>query len=487
MIAPGSSAIWWVRRDLRLADNLALAAALAAAPLVVPVYILDPQLLSSRFNSLRRTAFLFDGLRALDASLRARGSRLIVRGGEPGEALARLMNEAGAETVVAEQDYSPYAVARDARLARDLPVYLAPGVVVHAPSDVVRQDGGAYTVFTPYSRAWKAQPLPGARDLMTAPARLSAPPALDSLPIPDSPLDHTGFQAGEEEALRRLQAFAARRLPPIGRYAVDRDQPAIDGTSRLSPYLRFGMVSARQAVVAALQAADSAPSADGRRGAEVWLNELIWREFYVSILAAFPAVRRQAFRVDLRRIRWSNDRADFEAWCEGRTGYPIVDAAMRQLAATGWMHNRARMIVASFLVKHLLIDWRWGERWFMQHLLDGDPAANNGGWQWSAGTGTDAAPYFRIFNPVLQGRKFDSDGAYVRQWVPELARVPAAHIHAPWEAPEEVRTTAGLRIGRDYPAPIVDHAFARHRALAAYGAARRESPTRRARASERTR
>jgi deoxyribodipyrimidine photo-lyase len=233
------------------------------------------------------------------------------------------------------------------------------------------------------------------------------------------------------------------------------------------------MLSARQAVVAALRAADAAASESARRGAEIWLNELIWREFYVSILAAFPDVRRQAFRADLRRIRWSNDRADFQAWCEGRTGYPMVDAGMRQLSAVGWMHNRARMIVASFLVKHLLIDWRWGERWFMQQLLDGDPASNNGGWQWSAGTGTDAAPYFRVFNPVLQGRKFDSDGAYVRRWVPELAHVPASSIHAPWEMAPEAAARFGLCLGRDYPDPVVDHAFARQRVLSAYGEARR--------------
>ena len=478
MTSPDLAAIWWVRRDLRLSDNQALAAALAAAPHVVPVFVLDPRLLNSRFNSLRRTAFLFDGLRALDAALQARGSRLIVRSGDPGEALARLITETGADTIAAEQDHSPFAIARDARLARDLPLYLSPGVVVHAPGDVVRQDGGAYTVFTPFSRAWKAQPLPGARDLIPAPARLSTPAALDSLPIPESPLDHPGFTASEDEAARRLNAFAARRTSPIGRYAVERDLPSIDGTSRLSPYLRFGMASARQAVVTALQAADSASSAAARQGAEAWLNELIWREFYVSILAAFPGVRRQAFRADLRRIPWSNDRADFEAWCVGRTGYPIVDAAMRQLTATGWMHNRARMIVASFLVKHLLIDWRWGERWFMQQLVDGDPAANNGGWQWSAGTGTDAAPYFRIFNPMLQAKGFDPDGAYVRQWVPELARVPAAHIHAPWEMPDGVQTTAGVRIGREYPAPIVDHGFARQRVLAAYGEARRKAAPR---------
>ena len=471
------TAIWWIRRDLRLADNPALAAALAAGEQVVPAFVLDPILLNSSYNSPRRTAFLLDGLRALDADLRARGSRLIVRGGDPEQVLAELRAEAGAASIFAQRDVSPYAVQRDRRVQRALPLVLTDGLSVHPQGEVVRQDGGAYTVFTPFSRAWLAQPLPGPRDLLPAPARIVTP-ALASLSIPDTSGEPSTFPAGEHEALRRLEAFYARRPFPIGRYALDRDHPATDGTSGLSPYLRFGMLSARQAVVAALRAADAASSEEARRGAEVWLNELIWREFYLSILAAFPDVRRQAFRADLRRIRWSNDRRDFQAWCEGRTGYPMVDAGMRQLSATGWMHNRVRMIVASFLVKHLLIDWRWGERWFMHNLVDGDPAANNGGWQWSAGTGTDAAPYFRVFNPVLQGRKFDPDGAYVRRWVPELARVPASSIHAPWEMTEAALAQAGVHLGREYPAPIVDHAFARQRVLAAYGWARASAASR---------
>ena len=242
----------------------------------------------------------------------------------------------------------------------------------------------------------------------------------------------------------------------------------LDGTSRLSPYLRFGMISARQCAVAALEAMAAAPDEAARQGAETWLNELIWREFYMAILYHFPNVLQEAFRPELRAIPWSNDPAQFAAWCEGRTGYPVVDAAMRQLVETGWMHNRARMIVASFLVKDLLIDWRWGERFFMQHLIDGDPAANNGGWQWTAGVGTDAAPYFRVFNPTLQAAKFDPDGAYVRRWLPELARVPDKHIHAPWLMPLDVQRTAGCVIGQGYPAPIVEHGAARDRVLAAY-------------------
>jgi deoxyribodipyrimidine photo-lyase len=478
MKSTASIAIWWIRRDLRLADNPALATAMASSPQVIPAFVLDPILLNSPHNSPRRTAFLFDGLRALDLSLRERGSRLIVRSGDPAQALALLASESRATSVVAERDHSPYATARDVRLGRSLPLTLVDGVSVHPPGEVVRPDGRPYTVFTPFSRSWKARPFPGPQDLIPAPSRLSTPANLESLPIPDLPIEHAEFPAGEAEAFRRLMAFALRRGAPISGYAADRELPGIEGTSRLSPYLRFGMLSARQAVVAALQAAESAATPDARRGAQSWLEELIWREFYVSILAAFPGVRRRAFRADLQRIRWSNDRADFAAWCEGRTGYPIVDAAMRQLAVTGWMHNRARMIVASFMVKHLLIDWRWGERWFMQHLLDGDPASNNGGWQWSAGTGTDAAPYFRVFNPVLQGKKFDPRGDFVRRWVPELARMPVDRLHTPWElsGPEQLRV--GVTLGEGYPFPIVDHAWARRRALAAYAEARQNPPTR---------
>jgi deoxyribodipyrimidine photo-lyase len=235
------------------------------------------------------------------------------------------------------------------------------------------------------------------------------------------------------------------------------------------------MLSARQAVMASLQTIKAAPNAEARQGAETWLDELIWREFYIHILYHFPHVRAMSFREDLRHVAWNDDETAFAAWCAGRTGYPIVDAAMRQLAQTGWVHNRARMIVASFLVKDLLIDWRRGERWFMQHLVDGDPAANNGGWQWTAGTGTDAAPYFRVFNPVLQGQKFDPDGTYVRRWVPELAGVPDKFIHQPWAMPPALQRQVGCTIGQHYPAPIVDHAHARERTIAAYAHARTKS------------
>jgi deoxyribodipyrimidine photo-lyase len=459
-----STAIWWIRRDLRLGDNQALAAALGAAETVIPVFILDPQLLSSSYAGQPRLAFLLDGLRALDASLRKRGSALVVRRGDPLEALTRLRAETGAEAIFSEADVSPYARQRDTRVAAGLPLSLVPGVTVFPPDLVLKQDGTPYTVFTPFSRKWRSLPFPG--EPLPAPVRLPPLPPLASGGMPDAPALPAGvpFGAGEAEALRRLEAFTEDGL---GRYAEARDRLDLEGTSGLSPYLRLGMLSARQAAWAARQAARTAGAA-ARQSAETWQNELIWREFYAAILYHFPSVRRMAFRPQFRRIPWRNHPAEFDAWSEGRTGYPIVDAAMRQMNETGWMHNRARMIVASFLAKDLLVDWRWGERHFMQRLIDGDPAANNGGWQWAAGTGTDAAPYFRVFNPVLQGRRFDPAGGYVRRWVPELRAVPEKHIHAPWEMPAGAQRAAGCVIGKDYPAPIVDHALARERVLAAY-------------------
>ncbi len=478
-----TAAIWWIRRDLRLADNQALASALSHAEGVLPTFVLDPALLGSPYAGDKRVAFLFGGLRQLDADLRARGSRLVVRRGEPVAELRALLQESGATSLFAEEDFSPYARQRDARVAAALPLHLTGGVTVHPPGAVRKADGEPYTVFTPFSRAWKTLPLPSVRDVLAAPTWLPAVPDLASLVIPDSPAlpPSVPFPPGEAEAQRRLAAFVDADDPPIYRYAQARDRLDLEATSQLSPYLRFGFVSARQLVVSALAAADAASAFGGRsgqerKGAETWLNELVWREFFIHILHHFPHVRGSSFRPEYDQIAWENDRGAFAAWCEGRTGYPIVDAAMGQLVKTGWMHNRARMIVASFLVKDLLIDWRWGERFFMQHLVDGDPAANNGGWQWTAGTGTDAAPYFRIFNPILQGKRHDPEGIYVRRWLPELDRVPDGRLHAPWEMTTEEQQDAGCVIGQDYPAPAVDHAWARERTLAAYARAREMAP-----------
>jgi deoxyribodipyrimidine photo-lyase len=465
-----ATAIWWARRDLRLADNQALAEAMSHGRRVVPVFVMDPVLLGASDVSAGRLAFLFDGLRALDANLRARGSRLVVRMGDPAAELADLVAETGASVICAEEDPWLYARRRDARVAANLPLHLTAGLTVHPPGAVRKADGSPYTVFTPFRHAWQALPLPAGEHLLPAPAHLDPPPEAAGLPIPADPPGPatTLFPAGETEAQRRLRAFTQGPGAPIDAYDAARDRMDLAGTSGLSPYLRFGMISARQAVVAGRPAAAPTDEPASRRGAETWLSELVWREFYMSILHYFPGVLQEAFRPALRDISWENDASAFAAWRQGLTGYPAVDAGMRQLTGTGWMHNRARMIVASFLVKDLLMDWRWGERFFMQHLVDGDPAANNGGWQWTAGVGTDAAPYFRVFNPVLQGAKYDPEGDYVRRWVPELARVPVRYIHEPWQMPPAVQREAGCAIGRDYPRPIVDHHWARGRALAAY-------------------
>lgn len=462
-----TTAIWWLRRDLRLTDNQALHAA-RRADHILPLFILDPALLSGPRYSPARHAFLLEGLRQLDADLRARGSYLILRQGHPASELARLRAETGAEIIYAEEDYTPYARRRDHAIAQTQPLHLTPGLTIHYPEHILKSDGKPYVIFTPYSRAWQAAPLPQRHQLLTPPPQLDTPTGLATLPIPTAPArpDSVPFPAGEAEAQRRLAHFSHAA---IYGYRTNRDRLDLPATSTLSPYLRFGMLSARQACVAALAARAAAPpNSDAAAGAHTWLNELIWREFYQHILYHFPHVRTSSFNPKYAAVPWENDPSAWAAWRDGQTGYPVIDAAMRQLSATGWMPNRARMLVAAFLVKDLFIDWRWGERWFMCQLVDGDLAANNGGWQWSAGTGVDAAPYFRIFNPVTQAGKFDPNGDYIRAWVPELAHLPRPYLYAPWIMPAALQRELGCVIGRDYPAPIVDHQWARERILAAY-------------------
>ena len=464
------TSIWWIRRDLRLTDNIPLTAAVKSGDHILPVFILDPSLLNSSYVGDKRVAFLLEGLRRLKADLEARGGRLILREGQPLKELKILVEQTGAEAIFAEEDFSPYAKQRDGQIAADLPLNLLPGLTVHHPSAVMKVDGSPYITYTPFQRTWKSLPFSHQGNLLPIPERISTPPDIISVPFADSPTPtiKTMFSPGEKQAFQRLNAFVNGDDPLIYHYADQRNRIDIDGTSQLSPYLRFGMLSARQAAISTHIAMEMAPNEKARHGAETWLNELIWREFYIAILYHFPQVRTGSFRMNLRLIPWENSEGAFSAWCQGRTGYPLIDAAMRQLQHTGWIHNRGRMIVASFLVKDLLIDWRWGERWFMQHLVDGDPASNNGGWQWTAGTGTDAAPYFRIFNPVLQSKKFDPHGKYIRNWIPELQNVTGKFIHEPWRMPIEVQREVHCVIGEHYPWPIIDHAWARERAITTY-------------------
>ena len=458
-------AIWWIRRDLRLQDNPALLAAARSGLPVLPVFILDPTLLAP--HAPARQAFLFGGLQDLGNALARLGARLILRRGQPLAELQKLAVETGGAAFFAEEDYSPYARRRDAEIARLLPLHLVTGASVQPPAAVHKPDGTPYTIFTPFSRAWKALPLSAPLHLRLDEISFSTDPALPSEPLPGLPTP-PAFPPGEAEAERRLGVFLTG---PVQTYAADRNRLDLEGTSLLSPYLRFGMLSPRRAVQGALQAASQADG-EARRGAETFLSELIWREFYQSILYHFPHVLQGAFRPSMRNIQWREATDELRAWQEGRTGYPVVDAAMRQLISLGWMHNRARMITASFLVKDLLINWQAGERWFMRWLVDGDPAANNGGWQWAAGTGTDAAPYFRIFNPITHGQKFDPQGAYIRRWLPELAELPDQFVYTPWLIPAREASIIKFRPGTDYPLPLVDHSQARQRTLAAYAAAR---------------
>ncbi len=471
------TALWWIRRDLRLSDNQALNAALNNASQVIPTFILDPALLESANTGSNRTAFLFAGLRQLDQDLNKISSRLVIRSGNPLQVLPKLFRECSAEIIYAEADFSPYARRRDSELASILPLELLSGPSLRHPSAVLKSDGTPYTVFTPFMRAWKALPLPDNHDLLPSTASIITPQEVisESLPLHPTLPDSIPFLPGEVEAQQRLLGFTNGENAPIYEYADQRNRMDLNGTAQISPYLRFGMSSARQAVVTANEALRQATDETSRKSAETWLNELIWREFYISILYHFPSVLTNSFRADLQSIPWINNLDDYDAWSQGETGFPAVDAAMRQLLHTGWMHNRARMIVASFLVKDLLIDWRWGERWFMQHLIDGDPAANNGGWQWTAGTGTDAAPYFRIFNPILQSQNFDPNGVYIRRWVPILERVPDKYIHTPWKMPIQLQYQVGCLIGSDYPSPIIDHSFARRRTLEAYNKTRNKA------------
>ncbi len=464
----------WFRQDLRLADNPALNAAVALGRPVIPLYILgndEPALGGASRWWLHRS------LAALEKSLATHGQRLILRRGPAAAVLTSLIGETRADTIHWNRCYEPHAVARDTALKATL---AARGVAVHShnaallfePWAIRTKEGHPFRVFTPFWRACLASQEPPRPE--PAPARIPKPdqwPHSDALDdwdlLPTNP-DwagglRTSWTPGEAGAASRVSVFLDEAL---NGYARDRDRPDLAATSRLSPHLHFGEISPR-ALWHAVRMRAEAKSAVAR-DAEKFLSELAWREFSHHLLFHIPELPERNLRADFDRFPWRDDPNGFRAWTRGETGYPIVDAGMRELWTTGWMHNRVRMIAASFLVKDLLIDWREGAAWFWDTLVDADRANNSASWQWVAGCGADAAPYFRIFNPVLQGEKFDPEGAYVRRWRPELAKLTARWIHRPFEAPAAVLDGAGVRLGANYPAPIVEHGSARARALAAF-------------------
>jgi deoxyribodipyrimidine photo-lyase len=468
----------WFRRDLRDDDQAALARALSAGGPVYCAFVFDREILDGlRSPDDRRVEFIHGSVVELDARLRARGGGLLVRHGFARETNPALARELGAATVHANHDYEPAARDRDAAVADALAVAgigfsTGKDQVIFERDEVLSQAGSPFAVFTPYKRAWLAKLAPAslaphrvdpvAGNLSRPPARLdTGVPALEALGFRPTNLAALGVTPGQSGGRALWAAFRRR----IDRYRERRDFPARKGPSYLSVHLRFGTLSIRE-LVAFAHARSLAP---GGEGAATWLSELIWREFYAQILWHHPRVVDHAFKPALDGLAFPNDPARFAAWREGRTGYPIVDAAMRQIAQTGYMHNRLRMIAASFLVKDLLVDWRAGERYFAQALIDYDLASNNGGWQWAASTGCDAQPWFRVFNPVTQSRRFDPDGAFIRRYVPELAALDDDAIHAPWTVPPAIQHAKGVVVGRDYPTPIVDHAKARLEALALFG------------------
>jgi deoxyribodipyrimidine photo-lyase len=472
----------WLRRDLRLHDNAALAAALAQCAQVHCVFVFDTEILDALPRQDRRVEFIRASLVELDAGLREAAGKpaagLIVRHALASQEIPALAHSLQVQAVFAAKDYEPQALQRDTRVHQALQTQSIAFVqmkdhVVWEEREVLTQTGKPYGVFTPYLRSWLAkldaspqpeQPLHMPERLAARPAALAGPvPTLQQLGFEPTNLAALAIPTGMSGAARLLDDFVAR----MDRYDETRNFPAIKGPSYLGVHLRFGTVSIRQLVNLARQHV-----AQGSAGAQTWLAELGWRDFYVQILANFPQVASGAFKPEYDAIQWDEGPAAdalYAAWCEGRTGYPLVDAAMAQLNQTGYMHNRLRMVAGSFLVKHLGLDWRWGERYFALHLNDFDLSANNGGWQWVSSSGCDAQPYFRIFNPVTQSEKFDAEGKFIRRYVPALAGLSAKAIHAPWLAKPLELQAAGVTLGQDYPLPVVDHAAARGRTLLRYG------------------
>jgi len=495
------SALAWFRRDLRDHDHAPLHHALANAARVHCVFVFDTEILDALDDrSDRRVEFIHGSVLELDVALRNKGGGLRVLHGPARELIPTLACELGVQAVYWGRDYEPAARERDADVIGQLQ---AAGIeprpvkehVVFERDEVLTLAGKPYTVFTPYKIAWLKRlhaaepPLidVAAYPVDPQPGQLQPPPAGARIPsLADMRFEPTnnaalGIVPGMTGGRERLADFAQR----IDGYKERRDFPAVKGVSYLSVHLRFGTVSIRECARLALgletadlsTAADAlgaaatssnTPMTEGRTG---WLNELIWRDFYFAILHHFPHAATKPFKPEYEALVTDHDAERLAAWQEGRTGYPLVDAAMRQLNTTGYMHNRLRMVTASFFTKHLLLDWRLGEAYFARKLIDFDQSANNGGWQWAASTGCDAQPYFRIFNPISQSEKFDAEGKFIRRYVPALAKVPARYIHAPWTMPPLEAQSAGFVIGRDYPAPIVDHATQRAEALKRYAAA----------------
>ena len=461
--------IHWFRRDLRVTDNVALSEATKRAETLAPIFIFEDAFKTGPDVGAARLAFLLQSVESLRKNLAELGHTLIIRCGKSEEILPAFTKEVGAQCVFANKRYEPYTQRRDERITGAL---LKVGVgfelfkdaVVWEEQEILNQTGKPYTVFTPYSKAWKARAVSAPKGKLGHAKIVAENFKSESLPkSPDEigyPLKQKIPPGGERAALELLRKFMAG---PVYSYATSRNFPAIDGVSNLSPHLRAGTIGIRTVISELNKAKAKAPDSEALKSCETYLNELIWREFYAQVLHNFPHVTKGAFRPEYDRLQWSDNEEHFRAWCEGRTGYPIVDAAMRCLNATGTMHNRSRMIVAMFLTKDLLINWQWGERYFMRQLVDGDMAANNGGWQWSAGTGTDAAPYFRIFNPVSQALKFDPGGKFVRQWIPELRDFPDDLVQQPWENP--------LLLSKSkYPQRIVLHEEQRDKCLAMFKA-----------------
>jgi len=463
-----STAIHWFRRDLRITDNTALTAAVAAHDHVVPVYIVSEWKTEHHWCGAPRQAFLCGCLDSLAKNLEAKGGRLIIRQGRADEVLEKLVKQTEAEAIYFNRDPDPFGRAMEERLAkaaRNLGIHLRSykDIALHERDEVLTGSGSPFKVFTPYAKAWLKLDKP---EPTRAISKFSTPPHIASDPLPTL---HTWKLKGEGAILEAGEAAARKRLGrlldgPIFHYQVRRDLPAEEGTSRLSQDLRHGTLSVREVYAKCARAAEKVPAAH-QRNIGIFINELIWREFYMQVLWHWPEVLDHEFHEDCRHLKWRDHwrpekkdaGQDFQRWCRGETGFPIVDAGMRQLAATGFMHNRVRMIVAMFLTKDLHVWWMHGESWFMRHLVDGEIASNSGGWQWSASTGTDAAPYFRIQNPWSQSKRFDPEGAYIKRWVPELRDVPAAQLGAP---PED-----GEGLVKDYPPPMVDHARERDVAL----------------------